>query len=149
MRILPTLSTHSSSQDQLLMTSFVDPLQDLVVALFLSRRSGVSVTDIRQDYQVFHVEFRSASSLLPHPHSGCTSLECGHTFDKIGHNTVDISGQPAICGDRVFFLYRLDRPGQDLFIQVIDWRKGCAKNVSPLYYRKLPRSACTVSFTWK
>jgi len=120
-----------STQHQLLILSaIVDPLQDLVITL--SSQNPVYVIDAGQDYHVFLVQFRSASSQLPHPNSACASLECKHTFDSPGRYLVLLVNEPAVCGDRVVVLYYIHST-QNLFIQVIDWRKGRAKSVSPFY----------------
>jgi hypothetical protein len=116
----------------------VDPLQDLVITL--SSQDSFMVTDANQDHQVFLVEFRLASSQLPFPDAALASLECKHAFDAPGYYDVYLLDQPAICGDRVVVFYYIGGV-RDLFIQVIDWRKGHAKSVSPLYSQKLPGSA--------
>lgn len=127
----PGVPIHGFSKDVELKVVVFDPLQDLVVSLFSI--SGVTVTDFRQDCATFLVEFLSASSQLPHPHSVCTSLEFKHAFEP-GHIFFGVFDQLAIYGDRVVFLYYIMRSchTQDLFMQVIDWRKGLAKSVSPL-----------------
>lgn len=127
----PEVPINSFPKDVELEAVVSDPLQDLAVSLFSI--SGVTVTDFRQDHKIFLVEFWSASSRLPHPHSAYPSLECEHAFEP-GHLYLDTCGQPSIYGDRVVFLYYFARSEtRNLFIQVIDWRKGHAKSVSPLY----------------
>ncbi|OAX38821.1 hypothetical protein K503DRAFT_865872 [Rhizopogon vinicolor AM-OR11-026] len=106
-----------------------EPLQDLVVAVLMPPCMVVVVTDAGQEHSIFQLEFRSASSLLPHPDSLCTSLECEHAFGEPGDYFVFLLGKPAICGDRVVVLYHVHSVcGQYLSVQVIDWRKGHAKS---------------------
>ncbi|OAX37297.1 hypothetical protein K503DRAFT_857449 [Rhizopogon vinicolor AM-OR11-026] len=124
-RTWPTNGLSVSTQHLLLCSVIVDPLQDLVIAL--SSQTPFTVVDAGQDYRVFLVEFRLASSHLPYPDSACASLECRHVFDAPGHYSVYHVNEPAVCGDRVVILYYM-YPTQDLFIQVIDWRKGHAKS---------------------
>ncbi|KAG1856455.1 hypothetical protein F4604DRAFT_1798506 [Suillus subluteus] len=109
-----------------------DPLQDLVVAV--SSPPVFSLDDAQQDHLVFWVDFWLASSQLPHPDSACTSLECRHPCEFPALNTylVRIVGRPAICGDRIIVLYctnhrTLRNTASNMFIQVIDWRKGHVK----------------------
>ncbi|KAG0700283.1 hypothetical protein DFH29DRAFT_932997 [Suillus ampliporus] len=110
----------------------IDPLQDLAVVVPIPGLCTVTETD--QDYHVFSVEFRLASSLLPHPDSVDASLKCNHTFDESSQYRVALIDEPAICGDRIVILYytvKLSLPdivGSNAFIQVIDWRKGHAKS---------------------
>jgi hypothetical protein len=131
-----TWLTQSFSQQQLLLMRLsivVDPLQDLIGLVFATHQ--LTVTDVRQEYQVFVVEFRLALSQLPYPDSACTSLNCKHVFDEPGGYIVHVR-RTEICGDRMVVVYQVDSESsdaQDLFIQVIDWRKGYAKRVSPLY----------------
>jgi hypothetical protein len=52
-------------------------------------------------------------------------------------------GRPAICGDRIVVLYCMNHrtsrnTAPNMFIQVIDWRKGHVKGVSPLYSLESP-----------
>ena len=106
----------------------IDPLQDLVV--IVSSDAQCIVTDAGQDHQVFVVEFRLASSLdLPHPDAACAFLECKHAFGIPGKYDITMN-KPAICGDRIVILYDVLN---DVFIQVIDWRKGHTQSVSTLY----------------
>ena len=111
----------------------VDPLQDLVI--IVSSDVQCIVTDAGQDHQVFVVEFRLASSLhLPHPDAACAFLECKYAFDIPGQYVITIN-KPAICGDRIVILYHVLIPlVNNVFIQVIDWRKGHTQSVSTLYY---------------
>ncbi|KAG1847602.1 hypothetical protein F4604DRAFT_1975550 [Suillus subluteus] len=103
----------------------VDPLQDLAVVAF--------ETGDEQDHDVFSVAFRSASSQCPHPDAACTSLKCKHPCDMVpGTNLVFFVGRPAICGDRIVVLYytsnyRSLQTASNIFIQVINWRKGRVK----------------------
>jgi hypothetical protein len=116
----------------------VDPLQDLVVAV--SSPHAFNVDYSQQDHLVFWVDFWLASSQLPHPNSACTLLECRHTCEPpaLGNYVVRLVGRPAICGDRIVVLYHtyhhtLRNTASNMFIQVIDWRKGHVKRVSPFY----------------
>ncbi|KAG1885312.1 uncharacterized protein F5891DRAFT_1064550 [Suillus fuscotomentosus] len=107
----------------------VDPLQDLVVAI--SSPPTLTWDDARQDQLIFWVDFWLASSQLPHPDSACTSLECRHTCEPDTY-AVHILSRPAICGDRIVVLYHTkhtlgDMFTPNMFIQVIDWRKGHVK----------------------
>ncbi|OAX38820.1 hypothetical protein K503DRAFT_856435 [Rhizopogon vinicolor AM-OR11-026] len=129
-RSWPWLTQSFSPQQLLLMrlSIVVDPLQDLVGSVFATYQ--LTVTDVRQEYQVFVVEFRLALSQLPHPDSACSSLNCTHAFDEPGGYIVHVR-RTEICGDRVVVVYQVDSESsdaQDLFIQVIDWRKGHAKH---------------------
>ncbi|KAG0696551.1 hypothetical protein DFH29DRAFT_195343 [Suillus ampliporus] len=119
----PRLDWSSQYQNWWLMSVVIDPLQDLVVAVSLPRSTHVTDT-VRY---VFSVDFRLASSQLPHPDSACAFLECdesGAADSKVVH----LVGMPAICGDRVVVLYYLAMFGSheasNMSIQVIDWRKG-------------------------
>ncbi|KAG1811711.1 uncharacterized protein BJ212DRAFT_1372610 [Suillus subaureus] len=110
----------------------VDPLQDLAVAASYEALHG-------QDRHVFSVAFRLASSQRSHPGSACTSLKCEHPCYIVPDQFFHFVGRPAICGDRVVVLYytsdfnSLGRlSASNIFIQVIDWRKGRAKGY-PLY----------------
>ncbi|OAX33338.1 hypothetical protein K503DRAFT_529942 [Rhizopogon vinicolor AM-OR11-026] len=124
-KLSQTWSTHSlTTGGRFLKSVIVDPLQDLLI--IVSSLSFI-VIDAVQDYQVFMVEFRLASSNLPHPDSACAFLECTHTPDAPGQYASYVMDELAICGDRIVVLYRI-HPAQDLFIQVIDWRKGHAKS---------------------
>ncbi|KAG2139325.1 hypothetical protein DEU56DRAFT_327105 [Suillus clintonianus] len=107
----------------------IDPLQDLAVA--------VSSNLAEQGRHVFSVTFWSVSSQRPHPDSACTSLECKHPCFMAPDHHIFFVGQPAICGDRIVVLYFTTNIGSlgtrsNIFIQVIDWRKGLAKGY-PLY----------------
>ncbi|OJA13455.1 hypothetical protein AZE42_02303 [Rhizopogon vesiculosus] len=114
--------THNfSAEHQFLRSIIVDPLQDLVITV--SSQISFVVIDAGQNHHVFLVEFWLALSQPPYPDSPCASLECKHAFDVPGRYVVDIVDEPAICGDRVVILYYIHQT-QDLFIQVIDWRKG-------------------------
>jgi hypothetical protein len=106
----------------------VDPLQDLVITVSL--HAPFFLIDAGEDRLIFLVEFSLASSQLPYPDLACTSLECNHRFDESGYFRVSTVDQPAICGDRVVVLYYVHET-HDSFIQVIDWKKGLAKSVSP------------------
>jgi hypothetical protein len=115
----------------------VDPLQDLVVAV---SSPHFNMDYSQQDHLVFWVDFWLASSQLPHPDSARTSLECRHTCETPAHGNyiVRLVGRPAICGDRIVVLYHTSHhtsrnTASNMFIQVIDWRKGHVKRVSPLY----------------
>ncbi|KAG2749490.1 hypothetical protein P692DRAFT_20462110 [Suillus brevipes Sb2] len=110
-----------------------DPIQNLVVLVSLP---GICiVTNAEQGRHIFSMEFRLASSLLPHPDSGNASLKCQHSFEDSGHYRVFLTQEPAICGDRIVILYCIpDIVGSNVFMQVIDWRKGHAKSVSSLYF---------------
>ncbi|KAG1737458.1 hypothetical protein EDB19DRAFT_958924 [Suillus lakei] len=108
----------------------IDPLQDLAVAASFE-------TGDERDRHVFSVSFRLASSRRPHPDSACTSLTCKHPCYVAPGYHIHFVGEPAICGDRIIILYytgNVDFPGtlSNIFIQVIDWRKGRAKGY-PLY----------------
>ncbi|KAG1726607.1 hypothetical protein EDB19DRAFT_226184 [Suillus lakei] len=108
----------------------IDPLQDLAVAASFE-------TGDERDHHVFSVSFRLASSRRPHPDSACTSLTCKHPCYVAPGYHIHFVGEPAICGDRIIILYytgNVDFPGtlSNIFIQVIDWRKGRAKGY-PLY----------------
>ncbi|KAG2338090.1 hypothetical protein BDR05DRAFT_729085 [Suillus weaverae] len=112
----------------------VDPLQDLVVAV---SSPMFNLDDSQQDHLVFWVDFWLASSQLPHPDSACTLLECRHTceFPALDTYVVRIVGRPAICGDRIVVLYYMNHrtlrnTTSNIFIQVIDWRKGYVKRES-------------------
>ena len=132
------------------MSVIVDPLQDLVVVLSTrTSQSGFTVTEVMQDYQIFSAEFRLASSQLPYPRSACTYLQCRHTFDAPGHYDAHTLGQAAICGDLVVFLYyvRSCHTRGPICMQVIDWRRGHAKSVGPLYPCEIFSSTQIVSFT--
>jgi hypothetical protein len=132
--LLRTWRTDSSSPQYTVISVIVDPLQDLVVTVSEKRSPFVSQVDAEQDHSIFLVEFRLASSGLPHLDSACTSLECRHVFHEPGRHSSQLLDQPAICGDRVVVLYCTDSDSTwELFIQVIDWRTGRAKSVSPLY----------------
>lgn len=115
----------------------VDPLQDLVVAVSSPHMFNVDYS--QQDHLLLWVDFWLASSQLPHPDSACTLLECRHTCESpaLGNYHVRLVGTPAICGDRIVVLYDTYQPYRDtasnIFIQVIDWRKGHVKRVSPFY----------------
>jgi hypothetical protein len=120
----------------------VDPLQDLVVAI-----SSPDAFDFHDDehYLAFWVDFWLASSQLPHPNSACTSLECKHPYEfpALGARFVHVVGRPAICGDRIVVLYCMNHrtsrnTAPNMSIQVIDWRKGHVKGVSPLYSLESP-----------
>lgn len=118
------------SQDRLLRSArsvVLDPIQDLLVVL---PSPGICiVTDAEQNCHIFSVEFRSASSLLPHPDSVNASLKCQHSFEESGPYPINLTQDPAICGDRIVVLYHTsDIVGSNVFIQVIDWRKGHAKS---------------------
>ncbi|KAG1753373.1 hypothetical protein EDB19DRAFT_826196 [Suillus lakei] len=110
----------------------LDPIQDLVVVVPIP--GLCTVTGAEQDHYIFSVEFRLASSLLPHPDSVDASLKCKHSFDASGHYRVALTQEPVICGDRIIVLYHmlkfnpLDIVGSKVFIQVIDWRKGHVKS---------------------
>ncbi|OAX33341.1 hypothetical protein K503DRAFT_529984 [Rhizopogon vinicolor AM-OR11-026] len=124
-KLSQTWSTHSlTTGSQFLKTVIVNPLQDLLI--IVSPLSFI-VVDAVQDYQVFMVGFRLASSNLPHPDSASAFLECTYTPDVPGQCASYVIDEPAICGERVIVLYCI-HPTQDLFIQVIDWRKGHAKS---------------------
>ncbi|KAG2133274.1 uncharacterized protein EDB93DRAFT_1331522 [Suillus bovinus] len=123
----------------------VDPLQDLVVAI--SAPSVFHSGDAQQDHPVCWVDFWQASSRLPHPDSASTSLECRHAGESTALSVICIVGGPAICGDRVVMLYytrhRTSRNtvgASNMFIQLIDWRKGRVKRHAlsesgePLFY---------------
>ncbi|KAG2368628.1 hypothetical protein BDR07DRAFT_1048082 [Suillus spraguei] len=104
----------------------VDPLQDLVVVVFR--------TSYSPDDGLLSVAFRLASSRSPHPDSACTSLKCKHPCDVVRFTEVFIVGLPAICGDHIIVLYYTMNFGSlgtasNIFIQVIDWKKGRAKGV--------------------
>ncbi|KAG2151246.1 uncharacterized protein EDB93DRAFT_307492 [Suillus bovinus] len=106
----------------------IDPLQDLAVSVSYGNR---------QDRCVFSMEFRMASSQRSHPKSACIYFECNHPYDMVRGHHYQFVGRPAICGDRVVVLYytydmNLRGPASNIFIQVIDWRKGYAKGY-PLY----------------
>jgi hypothetical protein len=110
----------------------IDPLQDLAVAA--SRNIFYEA-----DRCIFSVAFQLASSQRPHPDAVCTSLKCKHPCYATPGYSLHFVGQPAICGDRIVVLYymciiSLERiSSSNIFIQVIDWRKGRAKGVSLLY----------------
>ncbi|KAG1753380.1 hypothetical protein EDB19DRAFT_1668979 [Suillus lakei] len=119
-------------RDRSLTSVVVDPLQDLVVAFSASDRLQMPNTEL--DLYIFTADLWLASSQLPHPDSACTSLECFHTCDACFRNRVYFVGTPAICGNLIVVLYylvNLDLPSLDavpnMFIQVIDWRKGHVK----------------------
>lgn len=104
-----------------------DPIQNLVVVVPLP--AICIVTGAEQNRHIFSVEFRLASSLLPHPDSVDASLKCQHSFEDAGHYRVVLTQEPAICGDRIVILYcTSDIVWSNMFIQVIDWRKGHAKS---------------------
>ncbi|KAG1766858.1 hypothetical protein EV702DRAFT_785613 [Suillus placidus] len=105
----------------------LDPIQDLVVVVPFP---GICiVTGAEQNRHIFSVEFRLASSMLPHPDSVDASLKCQHSFEESGHYPVNLTQDPAICGDRIVILYYTSNiVGSNVFIQVIDWRKGHAKS---------------------
>ncbi|KAG1844826.1 hypothetical protein DFJ58DRAFT_747570 [Suillus subalutaceus] len=104
-----------------------DPIQDLVVVVPLP--AICIVTGAEQNRHIFSVEFRLASSLLPHPDSVDASLKCQHSFEESGHYRVTFTQEPVICGDRIVVLYCTSGIlGSNEFIQVIDWRKGHAKS---------------------
>ncbi|KAG2125396.1 hypothetical protein DEU56DRAFT_825426, partial [Suillus clintonianus] len=113
-------------------TVVLDPIQDLVVVIPMP--GLCTVTGTEQDHHIFTVEVRMTSSLLPHPDSVDASLKCKHSFDASGQYRAAFLHDPAICGDRVVVLYRmlkLNSPANmaqsDMFIQVINWRKGYAE----------------------
>ncbi|KAG1775285.1 hypothetical protein EV702DRAFT_1119919 [Suillus placidus] len=127
-KISRTCAIHSLSSQRQVNFLTIDPLQDLVVIVSLP----IIVTDAEQDYRAFWVECQSASSQRPHPDSVCASLECKHTFDVRDMYHVDLIGESAICGDRIFIYYYIENrhaePAPATFMQVIDWRKGCTKS---------------------
>jgi hypothetical protein len=128
-RMWPIVSFLTHWQHQLLHSAIVDPLQDLVI--MVSSEVQCIVTDAGQDHQVFVVQFRLASSPhLPYPDAACVFLECKHAFDFPGQYVITMN-EPAICGDRIIILYHVL---SNVFIQVIDWRKGHTQSVSTLYY---------------
>ncbi|KAG1793512.1 uncharacterized protein HD556DRAFT_1374374 [Suillus plorans] len=105
----------------------IDPLQDLAVMV-----SSYGVFDML-DRRVFSMTFRLASSQRPHPDSACTSLECMRPCKMDPDHDLRFVDQPAICGDRVVALYYYTShsgSASNIFIQVIDWRKGHAKGYS-------------------
>ncbi|KAG2071510.1 hypothetical protein BDR04DRAFT_1098308 [Suillus decipiens] len=124
---LPGPSLVSQENFIMLTSVVVDPLQDLVVIVLGSTNT--------QDHDVFSVAFQLASSRSPHPDSACNSLKCKHPCDTVPDiNIVLLAGRPAICGDRIIVLYytrNLNLLGtvatSNIFIQVIDWRKGRVK----------------------
>jgi hypothetical protein len=122
------------SQDRLpgSMRVVFDPIQNLVVVIPFPGICIVTGAE-QKNRHIFSVEFRLASSLLPHPESVGTSLKCQHSFEDSGHHRVVLTHEPAICGDRVVILYCTSATVES-FIQVIDWRKGHAKSVSSLYF---------------
>ncbi|OJA13458.1 hypothetical protein AZE42_02304 [Rhizopogon vesiculosus] len=124
-KLSQTLRAHSlTTGSPFLKSVIVDPLQDLLIIVSLLL---FIVVDAVQDYQIFMVEFRLASSNLPHPDSACAFLECTLTLGVPGQCASHIINEPAICGDRVIVLYCI-HPTRNLFIQVIDWRKGHVKS---------------------
>ena len=134
-RLSKTWLSHSLSiQPELLTTVVIDPLQDLIVAV--SMQDQFFGVDAGLGYQVLLLEFRLASSQLPHPDSACTSLECKHTFNQPGNYFARPVYNPAICGDRIVVLYYIGQT-QDLFVQVIDWRKGRVGCVSQFLILKV------------
>jgi hypothetical protein len=105
----------------------LDPIQDLVVIVPLP--AVCIVTSAEQNRHIFSVEFRLASSLLPHPDSVDAFLKCHHSFEESDNYHVTLTQEPAICGDRIVILYRTSAMvGSNEFIQIIDWRKGHAKS---------------------
>ncbi|KAG2051463.1 hypothetical protein BDR06DRAFT_589780 [Suillus hirtellus] len=110
----------------------VDPIQDLVVVVPFP--DICIVTGAEQNRHIFSVDFLSASSLLPHPESLDASLKCQHSFEESGRYRAALTEEPVICGDRIVVFYCMisHLPGiarPNLFIQVIDWRKGQAKSM--------------------
>lgn len=112
----------------------VDPLQDLQVAVAMSYQNPYN-----QERHIFSLVFQLASSQRPHPDAVCTSLKCKHPCVVIPGYWVTFVGRPAICGDRIVVVYYTNNfsSGGDvlesnIFIQVIDWKKGRAKGY-PLY----------------
>ncbi|KAG1759169.1 hypothetical protein EDD22DRAFT_907531 [Suillus occidentalis] len=110
----------------------VDPLQDLAVAMLYGN-------PYNQERHIFSLVFQLASSQHPHPDAVCTSLKCKHPCVVIPGCWVRFVGRPAICGERIVVVYYtnkwssgLDMLASNIFIQVIDWRKGRAKGY-PLY----------------
>ncbi|KAG1823949.1 uncharacterized protein BJ212DRAFT_1476799 [Suillus subaureus] len=100
---------------------------DLVVVVPLP--AVCIVTGAEQTRHIFSVEFRLASSLLPHLDSVDASLTCQHSFEESGHYRVNLTQEPAICGDRIVILYCTSGiVGSNEFIQVIDWKRGHAKS---------------------
>jgi len=118
-------------EDYTLHAITVDPLQDLVVSLFIRKPPEIDTLPLDD---TFLVDFGSVSSKLPHPHAVCTSLVCKRVFARADDCLRHILA-PVICGDRVVFLYDCDHYGmpRNIFIQVIDWRKGHSNSVSPYY----------------
>lgn len=111
----------------------VDPIQDLVVVVPFP--DICIVTGAEKNRHIFSVDFLSASSPLPHPDSLDASLKCQHSFEESGRYRAALTGDPVICGDRIVVCYHTisDPPRKvrpDVFIQVIDWRKGRTKSVS-------------------
>lgn len=109
----------------------VDPIQDLVVVVPFP--DICIVTGAEKNRHIFSVDFLSASSPLPHPDSLDASLKCQHSFEESGRYRAALTGDPVICGDRIVVCYHTisDPPRKvrpDVFIQVIDWRKGRTKS---------------------
>ncbi|KAG2130838.1 uncharacterized protein EDB93DRAFT_1179126 [Suillus bovinus] len=123
----------------------VDPLQDLVVAI--SAPSVFHSGDAQQDHPVCWVDFWQA-----HPGFRIRTLQALHwnagmPVNLLHFSVICIVGGPAICGDRVVMLYytrhRTSRNtvgASNMFIQLIDWRKGRVKRHAlsesgePLFY---------------
>ncbi|KAG2130831.1 uncharacterized protein EDB93DRAFT_1179089 [Suillus bovinus] len=109
----------------------LDPIQDLVVVILFP--DIYTVTGAEQGRHIFSVEFRSASSLLPHPDSVEALLKCQHS-EESSHHRVILTQEPTVCGDHIVVFYHMERlnplemVGHNVFIQVIDWRKGYTKS---------------------
>lgn len=104
----------------------VDPLQDLAVMV------SHGVFDMLA-HRVFSMTFRLASSQRPHPDSPWPYLRCMRPRKLDPDHHLRFVDQPAICGDRVVALYYYTNYRgltSNIFIQVIDWRKGHAKGSS-------------------
>ncbi|KAG1902354.1 uncharacterized protein F5891DRAFT_1186452 [Suillus fuscotomentosus] len=104
----------------------VDPLQDLAVMVSY----GILDMLVHRD---FSMTFRLASSQRPHPDSPWPYLNCMRPPEMDPDHDFRFVDQPAICGDRVVALYYYtnhSRSTSNIFILVVDWRKGHAKGSS-------------------
>ena len=128
----------------------IDPLQNLIISVSRASETSFFVINPGRDRTIFlvNIQLVVSTSLSKHASSiiGVQRLECTHIFDESRTYSVFIVDQPAICGERIVVLYYIDET-QELFIQVIDWKKGHAKHVSAFYSWKRILSQCSaVSF---
>lgn len=118
---------HEQSSPRPVRSTVLDPIQDLVVVVPFP--AICIVAGAEQNRHIFSVEFRLASSLVPHPDSVDAFLKCRHSFEKSGLYYVNLMQEPVICGDRIVVLYYTsDAVGSSLFMQVISWKKGQAQS---------------------